>query len=66
MQRLANDLVGDMRPVEIAGIDVIDARRHGFAQHGDRRITVLRRPEHAGSGQLHGAVAHAVYRAASE
>ena len=37
----------------------VDAELDGRAQHGDRRVAVLRRPEDAGSGQLHGAVADA-------
>jgi len=34
MQRLANDLVSRVRAVEIAGVNMVDARR-GLAQHGD-------------------------------
>ena len=61
MQRLADELIGDVRAVEVAGVDVIDAARDRLAQHGDRRLAVLRRPEHAGSGELHGAVAEALH-----
>ena len=66
MQRLANQLVGDMRPVKVAGIDVIHARRHRLAQHRERGVAVFRRAEHAGPGQLHGAVTHAPHRAAGQ
>ena len=59
MQRLADDLVGDMRAVEVAGVDVVDAGRDRLAQDGDRRVAILGRAEHAGAGELHGAVAHA-------
>ena len=62
MQRFANELVGDVRPVEVAGIDVIDTRRHRFTQNRNGSVTILRRPEDAGSGQLHGAVAQAMHR----
>jgi hypothetical protein len=65
MERFANELVGNVRPVEIARIDVIHPRRHRFAQYRDGCVTILRRPEYAGSGQLHGAVAQAVHRAAA-
>ena len=66
MQRLADQLVGDVRAVEVAGVDMIDAGRHGRAQHRDGTVRVLRRPEHAGPGQLHGAVAEALHGAVAE
>src|ERR1700747_3312416 len=60
MQRLLNDLIGDMRTVEIAGIDVVHARCHSLAQNRDRAwnvawwapnllIAIL-------SGELHGPI----------
>src|SRR3984957_16705775 len=61
MQRLPNDLVGHMRPIKVAGVDVIDAARDRFAQHRDRGSAVLGRPEPARSGELHGAVAKPVH-----
>ena len=66
MKRLADELVGDVRAVEVAGVDMVDAARHGLAQHGDRRVAVLGRPEHAGPGELHRAIAHAVHDAVAE
>ena len=66
MQRLADDLVGDVRAVEVAGVDVVDAARDRLAQHGERGVAVLRRPEHAGPGELHGAVAEALHGAVAE
>ena len=35
---------------------MVDAEVDGLAQHGQGRVAVLRRPEDAGAGQLHGAV----------
>jgi hypothetical protein len=61
MERFADDLVGDMWSVEIAGVDVIDAARHRLAQHRDGGGAVLRRAEHAGSRKLHRAIAHALH-----
>ena len=58
-QRLADELVRDVRAVEVGGVDVGDAQLDDGAQHGDRRVVVLRRPEDAGPGELHGAVADA-------
>ena len=34
MQRLADDLVGDMGTVEVAGVDMVDPHLDGLAQHG--------------------------------
>ena len=66
VQRLADQLVGDVRAVEVAGVDVVDAARHRLAQHRERRVAVLGRPEHAGPGELHRAVAHAVHDAVAQ
>ena len=52
MQRLANDLVGDVRTTEIAGVDVVDAQFDRLAQQRDSGGAVLGRPEDTGAGQL--------------
>ncbi len=59
-QRLGDDLVGDVGPVEVAGIDLVDATFDGLPQDRDRFGAIFRRAEHAGAGKLHGAVAHAM------
>ena len=66
MQRFADDLVGDVRAVKIAGVDVIHAGRDSFAQHGQCRVAILGRPEHAGPRKLHGAIAKAPHGAAAK
>ena len=66
MQRFADELIGDVRAVEVARVDVIDAARDRLAQHGDRAVAVFRRPEHARSGELHRAVAQALHGAIAE
>lgn len=48
MQCLTDQLVGNARTIEVAGVDVIDAARHRCAQHRDCALVVLRRPEYAG------------------
>jgi hypothetical protein len=50
VKRLANQLVGNVGTVEVAGVDVIDAGGHRFAKHREGCITVLWRPEYAGAG----------------
>ena len=66
VQRLADQLVGDVRAVVVAGVDVVDAARDGLAQHGQCRVAVLGRAEHAGPGELHGAVAEPLHGAVAE
>src|ERR1700730_4445529 len=65
MQRLLNNLIGDMRTVEIAGIDVIHARRDGLAKNRDRAGNIAWRAPNqlvaVPSGELHGPVTHPVY-----
>ena len=66
MKRLANELVGDVRAIVIAGVDVVDPPRDRLAKHGEGRVAILRRAEHARSGELHGAVAHTVHGAVAQ
>ncbi|MNV78549.1 hypothetical protein D3C71_1720450 [compost metagenome] len=56
-QRLADQQVGDVGAVEIAGVDVVDAGGHGLAQDRKRGVAILGRAEYAWAGQLHCAVA---------
>jgi hypothetical protein len=57
MQRLADQPIGDMGAVEVAGVDVIDAGLHRLTQHGQGRVAILGRPEHARPGELHRPIA---------
>ena len=66
MQRFADQLVGDVRTIKIAGVDMVDAACHRRPQHRDRRVMVFRRSEHAGAGKLHGPVTEAVYLPGAE
>ena len=58
MERLADDLIGDVRAVVVRRIDVVHAGGDSFAQDGDGRVAVLRRTEDARTGEPHRAVAH--------
>jgi len=60
VQRFADDLVGDVGTIKIAGVDVIDAVLDSILKNFYGLLVVLRWPENAGSRQLHGAVAHAI------
>jgi hypothetical protein len=61
MQCFADDLVRDVRAVEVGGVDMIDSGVDSFAEHGDGLVAIARRTEDAFAGELHGAVAHAVH-----
>src|SRR5258707_15422769 len=59
-ERLPDDLVGDVRAVGVGRVDVVDAQLHRGPQLLDRGRAVARRPEAAGAGELHRAVADPV------
>jgi len=62
MQRLPDELIGDVRAVEIAGIDVVHARCHGLTQDGDCARDIAGRTPYElvaiAARKLHRAVAH--------
>src|SRR5262249_48122121 len=66
MKCLPNELVGDVRAIVIAGVDVVDALRDHLAKQSKRRVAILRRTEHAWSRQLHRPVTHTVYGAVAQ
>ena len=51
MQRLTDQLVGDVRSVVIAGVDVVHPGGDGLAQHGQCRVMILGRPEYSWAGR---------------
>ncbi|GAC1639245.1 MAG: hypothetical protein NVS4B6_09710 [Mycobacterium sp.] len=53
MKGFADELVGDVRTVELGGVDVVDTQFNRAAQNGDSLAMITRRPEHAGTGELH-------------
>src|ERR1700741_2406011 len=65
MQRLLNDLIGDMRTVEIAGIDVVHARCDSLAKNRDRAGNIAWRAPNLLvailSGELHGPITDPVH-----
>jgi len=61
MERLFDQLIGDMRAIEVAGVDMIDAGLDGLAQNGKRAVNVMGRSPHLRTGKLHGTIAHAVH-----
>src|SRR6202522_378518 len=60
MKSFLDDLIGHMRAVKVAGVNVVHAGGDSRSQNIHRSIQVAWRPPNTGAGQLHGAVAHAV------
>ena len=58
-ERLPQELVGHVGSVELRGVDVVDPGVDGPAEYRQRDIPILGRPEDTGTGELHGAKAHA-------
>ena len=58
VQGLPDDLVSDVRPVEVGGVNMVDAGGDGLAKDGDGTLSVPRRSPHTAAGQLHRAVAY--------
>ncbi len=50
MQGLVDDLVGDMRAVEVGRVNMVYAGGDGLAEDGDSDVRLLGRPKHAGAG----------------
>ena len=65
MERLLDELIGYVRAVKVARIDVVHAGGDGLAQNSDRTRNIARRPPDQlvaiPSRKLHGAIAHSVY-----
>jgi len=59
-ERFPDDLVGDVRAVSVGRVDVVDAQLDRGPQYLDRGRAVARRPEDAGAGELHRAIADPV------
>ena len=61
VERLLDDLIGDVRAVEVAGVDVVDSGGDGFAQDCLGGVYIAGGSPDVGAGELHGSVAHAVH-----
>ena len=66
VQRGVDQLVGDVGPVELGGVEVVHAQLDGPPEHGQSRRPVARRTRYAWSWELHGAESNARHGAAGE
>src|ERR1700678_1178663 len=62
MKRLLDNLVGHVRTVKVAGIDVVDSRCNRLSQNSNRSVHVAWWSPNLWTGELHRAVTHAVQR----
>src|SRR5580692_2534703 len=60
MERLFDQLIGHMRSVVVARVNVVHARLYRLSQNSNGGIHIFRWSPDARASQLHGAVAHAV------
>jgi hypothetical protein len=58
MQSFLDNLVGDVRAVEVGGVNMVYARRDRLAKDGEGGVRVLGRTINARAGELHRAVTH--------
>src|SRR5258705_13375012 len=58
MQRLFDKLIGYMRAIEVAGVDMGDTELNNLAQDRECTVVVCWRPEYMRTSQLHGTVPH--------
>ena len=61
-----DELVGDVGSVVLRGVDVVDAELDRASEDGEREVSISRRPEDAGAGELHGSEAEAGDLASAE
>src|SRR5260370_29730794 len=59
MQRFFDKLIGYVRAIEVAGVDVGDTEANNLAQDRECTVVVCRRPEYMRTSQLHGTVPRA-------
>ena len=59
MQRFFDELIGYVRAIEVAGVDVGDTEANDLAQDRECTVVVCWRPEYMRTSQLHGTVPHA-------
>ena len=57
MERLANDLVRDVRPVVVACVDMVDPGGNCLSQYGEGRLTIARRSPCHRAGEVNRTVA---------
>src|SRR5438105_5908772 len=61
MERPLDNLIGHMRTVEVAGVNVVHAGLYGLPQNRDGEVNVGRRSPYLRTSKLHCTVAHAIY-----
>lgn len=60
MQGGVNELIGHFGPIELCGVDVIDAGFDGVAQNSDGAFAIFGGTKDSGARELHGPETHAL------
>jgi hypothetical protein len=60
MERLVDNLIGHMRTIEVARIDMVHSSLNGLSQDSDRTVKIARRSPDSWTRQLHRPVTHAM------
>ena len=58
MQSFLDNLVGDVRAIEVGGVNMVYARRDRLPKDGESSVRVLGRTINTRAGELHRAVTH--------
>ena len=61
MKRLLDDLIGDVRTVVVAGVDVVHAGLDRLSQNSNGAFHITGRSKDARAGKLHCTIPHAVH-----
>ncbi len=66
LKRFTEEFIGNVRPVELGGVDVIHPGVNSVPEYGQGEISVFWRSEHSATGKLHGAEPDAVHAVATK
>src|SRR5262249_50879540 len=61
MKRLPDYLIGYMRTIKVARVDMVHSGRDRLAQNRNRRVNIAGRSPDLRPGELHRSVAHPIY-----
>src|SRR5580700_58902 len=61
MERPIDDLIRDVRTIEVAGVDVIDTLSDSFSQHSNGAFHIPRRSPYMWTCKLHRAITNAIH-----
>jgi hypothetical protein len=66
MKGLTDEVIGDVRPIEVGGVNVIHTTGNGLAQYRECRRMIFGWTEDTGARELHRTIAEATHAAVAE